>query len=176
MNYESPFSPQWDKYKHQIPAGETHLSKRQVNQTRPLTIEDLFPKFDRWAIGYNTTFDLLRELSTTAKSQSYPPYNITKFDDGKFMVQIALAGFRKEDINITLEERTLTVSSSTEPDDNPKFGEVLHHGIAQRDFAQTFALAEYVEVDSAELKDGILSINLITNIPEEKKPKIIEIS
>lgn len=181
MSYDqSPFDPQWDKYKknpYQIPAREPQdLHKRQVAKTVPLTIEDLFPKLDRWAIGYTSTFDTLRQLSAAAKTQSYPPYNITKFDGGKFMVQIALAGFRKEDINITLEERTLTVSSEVEDNDNPKYGEVLHHGIAQRNFKQTFALAEYVEVDSARMEDGVLTIDLVTNIPDEKKPKVIEIN
>jgi molecular chaperone IbpA len=83
-------------------------------------------------------------------------------------------GFRKEDIEITVKDKVLTVSSDVqEPDET--FGEVIHHGIAQRNFKTNFALGEYVEVDAAKLEDGILTINLVTNIPEEKKPKIIDI-
>ena len=174
----SPFHEEWDKYKP-VPAKSTNTYMKQPHvgrDTKPLTIADVLPNFDRWSIGYTSAFDELQQLAKAAKASSYPPYNITKFDGGKFMVQIALAGFRKEDITITLEERTLTVASDTEDDENPKYGEVLHHGIAQRDFKQTFALAEYVEVESAELKDGILSINLVTNIPDEKKPKVIDIN
>lgn len=151
------------------------VDKYQVEKRKPLTIEDLFPKLDRWAIGFDPLFATLSQVSK-AKAVSYPPYNITKFDGGKFELQLALAGFRKEEISITVEDRQLTVSSEVvEEDDNPKFGEVIHHGIAQRNFTQNFALAEYVEVESAKMEDGILTIKLITNLPEEKKPKAIDI-
>lgn len=168
-----PFNDEWNKH---VPLnGQYKKTPHQGRDLKPLTIADVLPNFDRWSIGYTNAFKELQELAKAAKSTSYPPYNITKLGDGKFMVQIAVAGFRKEDIVITLEERTLVVSSEVEDDDNPKYGEVIHHGIAQRDFKQTFALAEYVEVESAEMKDGILTINLFTNIPEEKKPKVIDI-
>lgn len=168
MSYHSPFNSSWNEREYTF-----HKEAKKV--AKPLTIDDLFPKLDRWAIGYNTTLESLQQLAKAAKAQSYPPYNITKFDGGKFMVQIAVAGFRKEDISITVQDRTLTVSSEVEDTDNPKYGEVLHHGIAQRNFTQTFALAEYVEVDSARMEDGILTIELVTNLPDEKKPKSIEI-
>lgn len=165
-----------DEYNKHVPLSEQYRKTPHTGRDlKPLTIADVLPNFDRWSIGYTSAFQELQELAKAAKSTSYPPYNITKLGDGKFMVQIAVAGFRKEDIAITLEERTLTVSSEVEEDDNPKYGEVIHHGIAQRDFKQTFALAEYVEVEGAEMKDGILTINLFTNIPDEKKPKVIEI-
>lgn len=170
----NPFN---DEYNKHVPLHEEYRSKTpSAKAPKPLTIADVLPNFDRWSIGYTSAFQELQQLAKAAKSQSYPPYNITKYDGDKFMVQVALAGFRKEDISITLEDRVLTVASETEENDNPQYGEVLHHGIAQRDFKQTFALAEYVEVDSARLEDGILSIKLFTNIPDEKKPKVIEIN
>lgn len=181
MSYTSsnPFHDEWDKYKknpYQIPAKEDLYQKRQIAPTKPVTIETLFPQLDRWSIGYTNTFDLLQQMSKT-KAPSYPPYNITKFADGKFEVQMAVAGFRKEDIDINVQDRVLTVSSEVVTnEDADTFGEVIHHGIAQRDFKSTFALAEYVEVESAEMKDGILTIKLFTNIPEEKKPKVIDIN
>lgn len=163
---KNPLSPQ-DPHQHPY--------KYEVAKRKPLTVEDLFPKLDRWAIGFDPLFATLSEVSK-AKSVSYPPYNITKFGDGKFELQLALAGFRKEDISIVVEDRQLTVSSEVvEEDDNPKFGEVIHHGIAQRNFTQNFALAEYVEVESAKMEDGILTIKLITNLPDAKKPKAIDI-
>lgn len=172
MNYKV-FGEEYDKH---VPIHDQYRKNNPpAKAPKPLTIADVLPNFDRWSIGYTSAFKELQELAKAAKTQSYPPYNITKFDGGKFMVQIALAGFRKEDISITLEERTLTVSSEVVDNDNPSFGEVLHHGIAQRDFTQTFALAEYVEVEDAKMEDGILSINLFTNIPDEKKPKVIDI-
>jgi molecular chaperone IbpA len=179
------YEANWDKYKKSPytpqPWGKEpdHFYKEVKKVAKPLTIEDLFPKLDRWAIGYNTTLDALQQLSKVAKTQSYPPYNIIKFGDGKFQVRIAVAGFRREEIKVSVEERTLTVESDTEfklgDTHEVQVGELLHQGIAERDFKQTFALAEYVEVEDAKLEDGILTINLVTNIPEEKKPKVIDI-
>ena len=149
--------------------------KKAVAQA-PVTIYSLFPNIDRWALGFDPVFDTLKQLAEQ-KNSSYPPYNITKFGEGKFMVQVALAGFRKEDIAIKVQDRVLTVSSEVEePEEEYLYGEVIHHGIAQRNFTQTFALAEYVEVADAKMEDGILTINLVTNIPDEKKPKVIQIS
>lgn len=176
MNYSIS---QWENYKkspYAIPSREVDFHKQRPSTPKPATIETLFPQLDRWAIGYTGTFDLLEQMSK-AKTPSYPPYNITKFADGKFEVQMAVAGFRKEEIDISIQDRVLTVSSEVaENDEAESFGEVLHHGIAQRNFKSTFALAEYVEVDEAKLEDGILTIKLVTNIPDEKKPRTIEIN
>ena len=177
MNYKV-FGDEYNK--HNPPINDQHRKSQYpvplAKAPKPLTIADILPNFDRWSIGYTSAFQELQELAKAAKNASYPPYNITKLGDGKFTVEIALAGFRKEDISISVEERVLTVSSETVDDDNPKFGEVLHHGIAQRDFKTTFALAEYVEVKEANLQDGILTIKLEQELPEEKKPKYIEIN
>lgn len=165
----SPWSDK-DHYKQQPP-----LHSQKVVPQAPVTIYSLFPNIDRWALGFDPVFDTLKQLAEQ-KSSSYPPYNITKFGEGKFMVQVALAGFRKEDIAIKVQDRVLTVSSEfEEPEEESLYGEVIHHGIAQRHFTQTFALAEYVEVADAKMEDGILTINLVTNLPEEKKPKVINI-
>jgi len=177
--YESPFHDELDRYKkspYAIPAREAVNTQRKVTAPKPVTIETLFPQLDRWAIGYTDTLDLLQQMSKS-KSPSYPPYNITKFADGKFEVQMAVAGFRKDDLEITVQDRILTVSSEVVEDEAADtFGEVLHHGIAQRNFKSEFALAEYVEIDEAKLEDGILTIKLVTNLPDEKKPRIIEIN
>lgn len=179
-NQYSDSFPNWDNYKkypHAIPAREEHFnSQRKAPAPKPVTIETLFPQLDRWAIGYADTFDVLQQMSK-AKTPSYPPYNITKFADGKFEVQMAVAGFRKDELEIKVQERILTVSSEIVEDEEAEtFGEVLHHGIAQRSFKSEFALAEYVEIDEATLADGILTIKLVTNIPDEKKPRTIEIN
>ena len=153
-----------------------YSSKNSKPSTGTLTINDLFPKWDRWSIGYNNTFSTLQHLASQAKP-SYPPYNITKFGEGNWQIEMALAGFRKDDIEVKVQDRTLTISSEVQ--DTPeegKSGEVVHHGIAQRNFTTNFALAEFVEVEDAKMEDGILTIKLITNLPEEKKPKVIEIN
>ncbi len=163
---------QYNPWKHPRPYEHPYDKPKAVTKT--VTLDDLFPKLDRWAIGFDPVFATLKQLSN-AKAAGYPPYNITKFGDGKFELQLALAGFRKEDLSIVVEDRVLTISSEVVENDNPAFGEVIHHGIAQRNFTQNFALAEYVEVESAKMEDGILTIKLFTNLPEEKKPKSVDI-
>jgi molecular chaperone IbpA len=176
MNYIDPHTPQWDYHSGATLGDKWKENVRNQKALPPqtVTLESLFPKIERWAIGFDPIFETLQQMSS-AKVLTYPPYNLTKLKNGKFQIEVALAGFRKEDVHITLEERTLTISSEVEGKDKPPTGEVIHHGIAQRNFKQQFALAEFVEVDSADMKDGILTINLVTNIPEEKKPKVIDI-
>lgn len=161
-----PYSPhEADRYEH---------FKKDI--AKPLTIADLFPRIDRWGIGILDTLEHLQDLAQ--EKPSYPPYNIKKFDGGVWRIDMAVAGFRREELDIVVEDRTLTVKSNyqeTEEDVALREAEVIHQGIAQRAFSVNFALADYVEVDSAKYADGILTINLITNLPDEKKPKTIDI-
>jgi molecular chaperone IbpA len=139
--------------------------------SNPVTINSLFPQFERWAIGFDPLFETLKTISSDSKMSSYPPYNIFKSKDN-YILEIAVAGFSKEDIKISVKELTLTVEGSA----LPSVDNYVHKGIASRDFKQDFALAEYVVVDSAEMKDGMLRIVLSQELPEEKKPKVIEIN
>ena len=138
---------------------------------KPMTIQTLFPNFDRWAIGFDPLLETLKAISSESKLASYPPYNIFKTKDN-YVLEIAAAGFAKEDIKISVKELTLTVEGSA----LPSVDNYVHKGIASRDFKQDFCLAEYVVVDGAEMKDGMLRILLRQELPEEKKPKVIEIS
>jgi molecular chaperone IbpA len=176
--------------KHPKQAHEDALRMGEfIRNQKPLppqevTLESLFPKYGRWAIGFDPIFETLQQMSS-AKTLTYPPYNLTKLKNGKFRIELALAGWSKQDVHVSVKDSTLTISSELDepnppiyginnpPDENS--GEVLHHGIAKRAFKQQFALADYVEVESAAMKDGILAINLVTNIPDEKKPKVIDI-
>ena len=144
---------------------------RTTTVTRPMTIQTLFPNFDRWAIGFDPLLETLKAISSESKLTSYPPYNIFKTKDN-YVLEIAAAGFAKEDIKISVKELTLTVEGSA----LPSVDNYVHKGIASRDFKQDFCLAEYVIVDGAEMKDGMLRILLRQELPEENKPKIIEIS
>lgn len=178
-------SSQWNDYKtspYQIPAGEGHLSKRQtalIPRTREFTIEDVLPKFDRWSIGYSSTFDSLQQLAKQTKAVSYPPYDIVNYDDETTQVSIAVAGFDKSDITISVTEGVLQINGAKkvaeEYEDAPKVTSE-HKGIASRPFHLTFAIAEYYEVVGAGLNNGMLNISLRKNLPEEKKPKIIDIN
>jgi molecular chaperone IbpA len=171
----SPFDNQYPNRKRKWEE-EHRISSAQIPpvKPRPITVEDLFPRIDRWGIGFDGIFRTLSDFDTKAMF-TYPPHNITKFNDGKWQVEMAVAGFRKDDIEIKVKDKVMTVSSDVQ-DPEETFGEVIHHGIAQRNFTTNFALGEYVEVESAEMKDGILTIKLFTNIPDEKKPKVIDIN
>jgi molecular chaperone IbpA len=106
---------------------------------------------------------------------NYPPYNLIKFNDNEYSLQFAVAGFKKPDIDITVEDGVLKVSGkSPEPEFEEGAGYV-HKGIAARKFTRSFTLPEYFEVDWAGLEDGILSVGLTRHVPEEKKPKKITI-
>ncbi len=130
---------------------------------------DLFN--DPFFIGWNRELSRLNNAHRT-NSQSYPPYDLLKLDEDTYRLSLAVAGFSKNDINVSVENGSLSIKGElTEVID----AEVVHKGIAGRKFTRTFALGEYMEVSSAELKDGMLTIDIVRVIPEEKKPKSIEI-
>jgi len=141
-----------------------------------ITSLDLNP-FYRNSIGFNQLFDRITSNIDTA--QNYPPYNIIRKDDEHYFIEIAAAGFLKPDINIEMENGTLTVSGKqikkADGEDEANGYEYLHRGLSSRNFERTFNLAEYVEVKDAALNNGILSIHLEKKIPEALKPKTIEI-
>ena len=130
---------------------------------------DLFN--DPFFIGFNR--DLAR-LNSAHKinSQSYPPYDLLKLDEDTYRLSLAIAGFTKEDVSVSVEDGTLIIKGEiVEVTD----AEIVHKGIAGRKFVRSFALGEYMEVSGAELKDGMLHINVDRIVPEEKKPKTIKI-
>lgn len=131
---------------------------------------DLFN--DPFFIGFNHTLDRLNSVHTAATNQSYPPYNILKLEEDKFRVDLALAGFDKKDVEVSVDNGTLIVKGEITEEDSV---ESLHRGIATRKFTRTFALGEYMEVTLAEFKNGMLSITVERIVPEEKKPKTIKI-
>jgi molecular chaperone IbpA len=135
---------------------------------------DLFN--DPFFIGFNKELSRLNNAYKT-NSQSYPPYNIVKLEEDSYLVSIAVAGFSKDDIEVTLDDRTLLVKGELEDqtDGRKKYPELIHNGIAGRKFSRSFALGEYMEVTNADLKDGMLKIQIDRIVPEDKKPKTIKI-
>tara|TARA_A100001015_G_C15042410_1_gene740661 strand:- start:1897 stop:2307 length:411 start_codon:yes stop_codon:yes gene_type:complete len=124
-----------------------------------------------YTIGFEKVFDQLDEfIHHSKKLPSYPPYNI-KRDGNNFTIEMALAGFSKDDIEITTVEDILTISSNKE---SSKKDEV-YRGISNRKFTRNFSMADDIEIKSAELKDGLLTIKLERIIPEDKKPRKIKI-
>ncbi len=133
------------------------------------TTLDLFN--DPFFIGFNRELGRLNTAHKT-NSQTYPPYDLLKLDEDTYRISLAVAGFSREDINISVDKGTLIIKGEiVEVID----AEVVHKGIAGRKFVRSFALGEYMEVTGAEMKDGMLHINVDRIIPEDKKPKTIEI-
>ena len=130
---------------------------------------DLFN--DPFFIGFNRELSRLNTAHKT-NSQSYPPYDLLKLDEDTYRLSLAIAGFTKDDLKISVDNGTLIIKGElVEVID----AEVVHKGIAGRKFVRSFALGEYMEVTGAEMKDGMLHINVDRVIPEDKKPKTIEI-
>jgi molecular chaperone IbpA len=130
---------------------------------------DLFN--DPFFIGFNRELSRLNNAHKV-NSQSYPPYDLLKLDEDTYRISLAIAGFTKDDINVSVDNGTLIIKGEiVELSD----AEVVHKGIAGRKFIRSFALGEYMEVTGAEMKDGMLNINVDRIIPEDKKPKLIKI-
>lgn len=120
-------------------------------------------------------FDLIvNSQLASAHSTNYPPYNIIKYDDTHYAIEIAIAGFSKDEISIQIKENQLIVSGNHANIDNSEI-EYLHRGLAARNFEQAFALTEYLTVDEAVIKDGLLKITFLRIVPEWRQPHIIEI-
>ena len=134
------------------------------NQLRPLSVgfDDVFNHFE-------SKFDY-----DTVNVSNYPPYNIVKTGDNKYDVEVALAGFNKKDINVSVENGMLTIESK-EDKSKDKDGEVIHKGISKRYFKKSFTISDDVEVKGAELKDGMLRVSMEKIIPEAKKLRTIDI-
>ena len=131
---------------------------------------DLFK--DPFFIGFNRELDRLSTVHNLATRQSYPPYDLLKLDEDTYRLSLAVAGFTKDDVNVSVDNGTLIIKGEiVEVTD----AEVVHKGIAGRKFTRTFALGEYMEITGAEMKDGMLHIDINRIVPEDKKPKEIAI-
>ncbi len=130
-------------------------------------------KFIPYSIGFDNLFDRLFDIDLES-SNSYPPYNISKVDDNNYIIEMALAGFNKDDIEVELADSELTVRSKKREDSN-KDVNLIHQGISHRSFNRKFTLSEEILVKNAEMKNGMLIIKLEKFIPENKKPKLINI-
>ncbi len=135
-----------------------------------------FSPLYRSVVGFDRLAQLLETASVDAAS-GYPPYNIERTDENAYRVEIAVAGFRADELNIEVKENLLTVQGrKTANDETAAQRRFLHRGLAERDFERRFQLADYVIVTEAKLADGLLSISLKRELPEALKPRRIEIA
>ena len=132
-----------------------------------MTRIDLSP-FRAMTVGFDSLFNDIADF----RPSNYPPYNIEKVGDYEYKLTFAVAGFSEKDISVTQKESTLAI----EGENNPSEKEYLYKGIAERAFKQSFKLSEYMNVKEAKLKDGMLNIILVQNLPKEKQPRQIKIN
>ena len=133
----------------------------------------VFKDFDKFFVGFDDTYNRLAKIhdDITQNIPNYPPYNIKKVDDNKYVIELAVAGFARQDIEITIEDNKLIVKGNA-ADDTDNF---VFKGIANRAFTRTFALDDQIEIKDAALFNGMLKIALDRIIPEHKKPRKIEV-
>jgi molecular chaperone IbpA len=126
-------------------------------------------KYMPYTIGFDSFFNTLDSITGDVKG--YPHYNIKKLDDNKWNIELALAGFSKDDIEIEVKDNIMNINGELKSEDN----EYVYKGISSRKFSKSFTLAEFTECESAKMENGILSITLEKNIPEDKKPQKVKI-
>ncbi len=142
------------------------------------TTLSLFNKLRPVSVGFDSVFDHFESMFSDMPSltTNYPPYNIAKTSENEYLIEIALAGFSKKDISVAVENGMLTVETVPVDDtQDSDTGEVLHRGISRRYFKRSFSISDDVEVQGAELKDGLLRISMEKIIPESKKRKEITV-
>ena len=146
-----------------------------------MTSKDLsiFNSLRPFSIGFDDMFDQFESMlgnGSLGVQTNYPPYNIRKAGKDKYAIEVAVAGFNKDDVEVEYEDNLLTVKTKeVKRSEEKEDGEVIHRGISQRSFARSFTIADDVKVNGAELKDGLLTISCEKIIPEIKKKRLIEI-
>ena len=147
-----------------------------------MTSKDLsiFNSLRPFSIGFDDMFDQFENMlgnGNLSVQSNYPPYNIKKTGKDKYSIEVALAGFSRKDVEVEFEDNLLTVRTKqiNKSEDSDEDGEIIHKGISQRQFARSFTIADDVKVDSAELKDGLLTIACERILPDHKKKRLIEI-
>lgn len=133
-----------------------------------------FTPLYRSIVGFDRLADMM-DSATKIESQGYPPYNIQHVADDEYLIELAVAGFGEEDLGVEVQENVLTVTGRIAEKDEGEERRFVHRGIAERAFERRFHLADHVEVRDAALRNGLLSIRLVREIPEAARPKRIEI-
>ncbi|MGQ3675484.1 Hsp20 family protein [Xanthobacter sp. TB0139] len=136
---------------------------------------DLSPLY-RNTVGFDRLFSLLDTVGTVDSTPTYPPYNIERTGENAYRITLAVAGFTNEDLSIEVKENTLTLHGEKKATAENESTQLLYRGIAARTFERRFQLADHVEVKGAILENGLLHVDLVRNIPEAKKPRIIPIN
>ena len=140
----------------------------------------IFNSLRPFSIGFDNMFDQFESLLSDgglSTQSNYPPYNIRKAGKDKYAIEVAVAGFNKDDVEVEYEDNLLTVKTKKvdKAVEKDMDGEIIHRGISQRSFSRSFTIADDIKVEGAEIKDGLLTINCEKIVPEQKKKKLIPI-
>ena len=142
--------------------------------SKALGLFDNFNQLTPYAVGYDRVFDQLQKyVHNNVQSSGFPPYNIQKGGEYNYTIELALAGFSKDDIEVEIADGTLSVRSDKKEDAKDDF--TYHRGISFRKFNRKFTLADDIVINGAKLENGMLTIELERIVPEEKKPRLIEV-
>jgi molecular chaperone IbpA len=129
---------------------------------------------NRALVGFDRIFDDMERRFANSVSNNYPPYNIAKVEENTYEIEIAVTGFAKDEISVTVEGDKLIIVGERNKEEDVT-AEFLHRGLAFRDFERTFTLADHMKIRSAEIKNGVLTIRIEREIPEEMKPRVIDV-
>ena len=135
-----------------------------------------FAPYRRSTVGFDRLFDMLENSSLgNGGGENYPPFDLIRTGDNDYRIELAVAGFRRDEIDITAHQNVLVVSGAKREESDEKGTDYIYRGIANRAFERRFALADHIQVTGADMKDGLLAIELVREIPEAMKPKKISI-
>ena len=134
-----------------------------------------FAPFRRSTVGFDRLFDMLENSGLGNAGENYPPFDLIRTGENDYRIELAVAGFRPDEIDITAQQNVLIVTGKKKDEPEGKADDFIYRGIATRSFERRFALADHIQVRGADLKDGLLAIELVREIPEAMKPRKIEI-
>ena len=134
-----------------------------------------FAPYRRSSVGFDRLFDMLENSSFGNGGENYPPFDLIRTGENDYRIELAVAGFKPDEIDITAQQNVLIVSGSKKEESETKSADYIYRGIANRSFERRFALADHIQVRGADLKDGMLQIELVREIPEAMKPRKISV-
>lgn len=134
-----------------------------------------FSPFRRSTVGFDRLFDMLENSSLSQGQENYPPFDLIKLGDNDYRIELAVAGFKADELELTAQQNVLVVAGRKKDEPEERGNSYIYRGIATRSFERRFALADHIQVKGADMKDGLLSIELVREIPEAMKPKKISI-
>ena len=134
-----------------------------------------FAPFRRSTVGFDRLFDMLENSNPAQGQENYPPFDLIRLGENDYRIELAVAGFKPDEIDITAQQNVLLVTGRKKEESGEKENNYIYRGIATRSFERRFALADHIQVKGADMKDGLLAIELVREIPEAMKPRKISI-